>query len=140
MPAAGSSTPGGSTTAADQAPVTTLDSTQVPDTAPEPMARPRTRLHSDIVRKKVYTDGTIRYGMYTCTGELSDLDEALGDPKWRAAIEEEYKALLRNKTWHLVPARKGMNIIDCRWAFKIKRKANSTIDMYKGRLVAKGYK
>jgi histone deacetylase 1/2 len=55
-------------------------------------------------------------------------------------MEEEYNALIRNKTWHLVPTRKGMNIIDCRWVFKIKRKVDGTIDRYKGTLVAKGYK
>lgn len=49
----------------------------------------------------------------------------------KKAMEEEYNALLRNKTWHLVPARKGMNIIDCRWVFKVKRKADGTIDRYK---------
>jgi histone deacetylase 1/2 len=55
-------------------------------------------------------------------------------------MEEEYNALIRNKTWHLVPTRKGMNIIDCIWVFKIKRKADGMIDRYKGRPVAKGYK
>jgi hypothetical protein len=33
-----------------------------------------------------------------------------------------------------------MNIIDCRWVWKIKRKADGSIDRHKGRLVAKGYK
>jgi histone deacetylase 1/2 len=92
------------------------------------------------VHKKVFTDGTIRYGMYSSIGEPSNLNEALVDPRWKAAMEEEYNALLRNKTWHLVPARKGMNIVDCKWVWKIKRKADGTIDRYKGRLVAKGYR
>jgi hypothetical protein len=35
---------------------------------------------------------------------------------------------------------KGANIIDCRWVFKVKRKADGSIERYKGRLVAKGYK
>jgi hypothetical protein len=29
-------------------------------------------------------------------------------------MEEEYNALIKNRTWHLVPARKDMNIIYCR--------------------------
>jgi hypothetical protein len=49
-------------------------------------------------------------------------------------------ALLKNGTWHLVPAKPGMNLIDCKWVFKIKRKVDGSIDRYKGRLVAKGYK
>jgi histone deacetylase 1/2 len=41
---------------------------------------------------------------------------------------------------HLVPPWQGQTIIDCKWVFKIKRKANGTIDRYKTRLVAKGFK
>jgi hypothetical protein len=33
-----------------------------------------------------------------------------------------------------------MNIVDCMWVFKVKRKADGTLDKYKARLVAKGYK
>jgi histone deacetylase 1/2 len=55
-------------------------------------------------------------------------------------MDNEYQALLKNKTWHLVPLPKGKNIIDCKWVFKVKRKADGTIDRYKARLVAKGFK
>jgi hypothetical protein len=65
--------------------------------------------------------------------------EAFHDEKWVAAMNSEYRALLQNKTWHLVPALKQKNIIDCKWVYKIK-KADGAIDHYKARLVAKGYK
>jgi hypothetical protein len=55
-------------------------------------------------------------------------------------MDKEFPALQQNKTWHLVPAHHGQNIIDCMWVFKIKRHANGTIDRYKARLVAKGHK
>jgi hypothetical protein len=55
-------------------------------------------------------------------------------------MDEEYNALMQNKTWRLVPPQRGTNIIDCRWIYKIKRKADGTIDRYKARLVAKGFK
>ena len=33
-----------------------------------------------------------------------------------------------------------MNVIDCRWIYKLKCKADGSLDHYKARLVAKGYK
>jgi hypothetical protein len=55
-------------------------------------------------------------------------------------MDVEYEALMKNNTWHLVPPSHGHNIIDCRWVFKIKKKADGTLDKFKARLVAKGYK
>jgi len=68
------------------------------------------------------------------------VEEALGDRNWVAAMDSEHQALLRNKTWHLVPPPKGKNVIGCKWVYKIKRRADGTIDKYKARLVAKGFK
>ena len=61
------------------------------------------------------------------------------DPKWRNAMVEEINALLKNKTWSLVPPRSHQNIVGCKWVFRIKRKADGTIERYKARLVAKGF-
>lgn len=55
-------------------------------------------------------------------------------------MEEEYTALVRNNTWHLVPPLTGANVIDSKWVYKIKRKADGTIERYKALLVAKGFK
>jgi hypothetical protein len=55
-------------------------------------------------------------------------------------MDIEYESLMKNRTWHLVPPSHGHNIIDCRWIFKEKWKADFTLDRRKARLVAKGYK
>jgi histone deacetylase 1/2 len=73
-------------------------------------------------------------------GEPSSLNEALQDQNWVIAMNHEHSALMRNKTWHLVPPPKRRNIIDSKWVYKIKRKADAMIDRYKAHLVAKGYK
>ncbi|XP_071685498.1 uncharacterized protein [Lolium perenne] len=73
-------------------------------------------------------------------GEPYTLTEALNDPNWRQAMEEEYNALIDNKTWHLVPLNSKKNLIDCKWVYRIKKKADGSIDRYKARLVAKGFK
>jgi hypothetical protein len=72
--------------------------------------------------------------------ELGELSAALGDPQWKAAMDSEFSALVHNKTWHLVPPTPGQNLIDCKWVFKIKCKADDTIDRSKAHLVVKGFK
>jgi hypothetical protein len=52
-------------------------------------------------------------------------------------MNEEFDALKQNNTWRLVPSREGKNITDYRWIYKIKRKADGSIERYKARLVAK---
>jgi hypothetical protein len=117
-----------------------------PEPAPAPAAvaavpdRPRTRLQGEIRKPKVYTDGHVRYGFYASTSEARNVEEALASKHWKEAMELEYDALMKNKTWHLVPPKRGINIIDCKWVFKIKYKEDGSLDKYKGRLVAKGFK
>jgi hypothetical protein len=55
-------------------------------------------------------------------------------------MDSEFSALISNKTWHLVPPSEDRNLIDYRWVYKIKRKADGSIDRYKTRLIAKGFK
>lgn len=71
-----------------------------PQSIPSPIQqlRPRTRLQDGIIKRKQFTDGTIRYGNLCSTGEPEYLGEALMDPNWRKAMEVEYTALLKNNT------------------------------------------
>jgi hypothetical protein len=55
-------------------------------------------------------------------------------------MDLEYDALMKNHTWHLVPPKKGANVIGCKWVYKVKRKSDGSIDRYKARLVAKRFK
>lgn len=95
--------------------------------------RPRTRLQNGTIQR-------IKYGCLAATSEPQNLAEALGDENWKHAMDAEFEALAKNKTWHLVPPEGIKNIIDCRWVYKVKKKADGTLDRYKARLVAKGFK
>jgi len=104
-----------------------------------------TRSQSGIVKEKKYTDGTIRYyklkrAFLTSTGEPTNLHDALAHKDWKKAMDVEYDALIQNKTWRLVPPKRDANVIDCKWVYKIKKRADGSIDRYKARLVAKGFK
>jgi hypothetical protein len=54
-------------------------------------------------------------------------------------MDEEFNALIKTGTWTLVPKTNSMNIVGTKWVFRIKRKADGSIERYKARLVAKGF-
>ncbi|PKI35344.1 hypothetical protein CRG98_044258, partial [Punica granatum] len=53
-------------------------------------------------------------------------------------MAEEIRALELNQTWILETLPQGKRPIDCKWVYKIKRRAGS-VERYKARLVAKGF-
>ena len=71
--------------------------------------------------------------------EPTCFEEAVGNVHWEDAMNEEMVALEANDTWELVPLPKGKNAIGCKWVYKIKNKADGSIERYKARLVAKDY-
>lgn len=71
--------------------------------------------------------------------ELQTCKEASSVPQWQQAMTEESVALHKTHTWDFVRLRLGKSTIGCKWVFKIKTKADGSIDRYKVRLVAKGY-
>jgi hypothetical protein len=56
---------------------------------------------------------------------------ALADPHWRAAMEDEYGALISNGTWELIPRPQDTNVVTDNWIFMHKLRADGTLDRYK---------
>ena len=54
-------------------------------------------------------------------------------------MNEEIRALSKNKTWDLVPTSLNKKLIGCRWIYKVKYNADGSVNRYKAQLVAKGY-
>ena len=54
-------------------------------------------------------------------------------------MKEEYKSLLANDTWDLVPLPKGKKLVRCKWVYRIKYGPDGKVDKHKARLVAKGF-
>jgi hypothetical protein len=106
-----------------------------------------TRSQNAITKPKDFHDGTVRYPLpralmsllHTPSTEPTCYTSTAKFPEWRTAMNEDFTALLKNNTWTLVPPSTAHNIIGCKWVFRIKHKADGTIERYKARLVAKGF-
>jgi Reverse transcriptase (RNA-dependent DNA polymerase) len=67
------------------------------------------------------------------------IEEAIKDPRWVSAMNEEMEALIKNDTWELTNLPVGKKTVWCKWVYTIKYDAKERIERYKIRLVAKGY-
>lgn len=65
--------------------------------------------------------------------------QAIKDPNWCKAMQEEINALEANNTWEITSLPSGKQTVGCKWIFRIKYKSDGTLDRYKARLVAKGF-
>lgn len=69
--------------------------------------------------------------------------EAVMSPEsdsWKSAMDQEMDSLMKNKTWTLVPRKPEMNVIGSKWVYCKKFKSDGTINKFKARLVAQGFK
>ena len=79
---------------------------------------------------------------FTSAGDPSTFQEAIlssSRANWQAAMNAELKALKEMGTWILVPRPKDRSVVQNRWVFRTKYRANGQVDKHKARLVAKGY-
>ena len=53
-------------------------------------------------------------------------------------MQDEYDALIENKTWDLVPRPFNANIIRSLWIFRHKKKSDGSFERYKARLIGDG--
>ena len=68
--------------------------------------------------------------------EALDCEESM---HWQKAIDEEIKSMHLRKVFEPAILPKDKKAIGCKWVFKIKRRADGSIERYKARLVAKGF-
>lgn len=113
----------------DTSPLLPTPSTSSPQ-IPSSTHRMTTRSQNGIFKPKVYFTHTIPRNVPT----------ALSDPNWKLAMQEDYHALQKNKTWSLIPLPLGKTAIGCKWVFSVKENLNGTIQRNKARLVAKGFR
>ncbi|GJX97393.1 ribonuclease H-like domain-containing protein [Tanacetum coccineum] len=110
-------------------------------TPPPPPPPPSTSQHPMVTRSKVgIVKANPKYNLHVTTSSPIPKSpfHALRDPNWKQAMCDEYKALIDNKTWVLVPRPSNVNIVRSMWLYKHKYNADGSLSRYKARLVANG--
>lgn len=80
--------------------------------------------------------------MFTLDDEprtLKDAQESDDWDNWKKDMDDEIRALEKNKTWVLVDEPSHARPIKNKWVFRAKLIPDGSIDRYKARLVAKGF-
>ncbi|PKI72097.1 hypothetical protein CRG98_007484 [Punica granatum] len=71
--------------------------------------------------------------------EPTSYQEVVRDRRWRDAMAKEIRALKLNKTWTIEQLPPGKHLFGYKWVYKVKLKADGSVERYKARLVAKGF-
>ena len=72
------------------------------------------------VRTRNATRNKCLYSGFLSQMEPKKIEEALTDPDWVVAIQEEFNQFEHQKVWKLVPRPKYKKVIDTRWVFRNK--------------------
>ncbi|KAJ9556367.1 hypothetical protein OSB04_010981 [Centaurea solstitialis] len=80
------------------------------------------------------------YVNFISENEPKEIDDALRDPAWVSAMQEELAEFIRNNVWLLVHRPRKRTIIGSKWIFRNKLDEIGTIIRNKARLVAQGYR
>uniref|UniRef100_A0A803P8F4 Reverse transcriptase Ty1/copia-type domain-containing protein n=1 Tax=Cannabis sativa TaxID=3483 RepID=A0A803P8F4_CANSA len=92
--------------------------------------------HNMITRAKAdISKAMVLLATIELTSYIADMKYA----RWLNAMNYEIDALIRNKTWVLVPSPEGRTTIGCKWVYKVKYNFDGTIAKYKAKLIAKGF-
>ena len=74
--------------------------------------------------------------------ELANYEEAMMSPdstKWLEAMKSEMRSMYKNKVWTLIDLPKDRRAVEIKWIFKRKTDADSSVTIYKARIVAKRF-
>jgi hypothetical protein len=67
------------------------------------------------------------------------VEDALRDPDWVLAMQEDLNNFTRNEVWHLDLNNPNQNVVGTMWVFHNKQDEHGVVTRNKARLVAKGY-
>ena len=94
------------------------------------------------IRKGVTTRSRVasfcQHFSFVSSLEPTRVEDALGDPDWVMAMQEELNNFTRNQVWTLVE-RPDQNVIGTKWIFRNNQNEHGVVVRNKARLVAQGF-
>ena len=76
------------------------------------------------------------------TDEPTTVREALSSSDsehWHQAMQNEMKSLYEHNVWELTDLPEGQKAVGSKWVFKVKHKADGSVERHRARLVAQGF-
>ena len=121
-------------------PVAAAPPPPVPPPAPSrPVTRSQTGSLKPVDRFGFLAPSTHVAATLTISPIPGNYRSALADPQWRAAMADEYQALIDNDTWLLVPRPPGANVVTGKWIYKHKFHSDGTLARHKARWVVRSF-
>jgi hypothetical protein len=71
--------------------------------------------------------------------EPSSFEEADKLQVWKDAMLEEYRSILKNNVWDIVPRPKDKSVVSSKWIYKIKHAVDGSVEKFKAGFVARGF-
>jgi hypothetical protein len=69
----------------------------------------------------------------------SSFEEADKLQVWKDSMLEEYRSILKNNVWDIVPRTKEKSVVSSKWIYKIKHATDGSVEKFKARFVARGF-
>ncbi|GJV07867.1 retrovirus-related pol polyprotein from transposon TNT 1-94 [Tanacetum coccineum] len=92
-------------------------------------------------RKQLHTDAMWCYfDAFLTSVEPKNFKQAMTEPSWIDAMQEEIHEFKRLKVWELVPCPDNVFLIKLKWIYKVKTDESGGVLKNKARLVAQGFR
>jgi hypothetical protein len=66
-------------------------------------------------------------------------EESIQKKEWMNSMTKEYRPIIKNDVWEVVPKPKNKDVVSSKWIYKIKHATYESIEKYKARYVACGF-
>lgn len=99
-------------------------------TIPTPIRTMETKSMHGIFKQKPQFNLTASVTRLTPSPIPKNPKLALSDPNWKSTVQEEYDALIKNKTWDLAPRPSNDNILHSMWIFQHKKNSDGSFERH----------